>query len=901
MTLLTSSLYSSGYVHVVGGRSRPPEAFASTLLLGKVLAFMQRRAMQFRVLARGLLADVLAEEAKQMKALREKTWNKGFCKGDFRSVDKDLQRCKDGRIVVWSKDGNRRKDLEEPTFVELDGTKNRLVKNISVCFAAALLVLCSSIRCSAATPSEEPGCAADTDVLLQQRHESPISRGMQLAELIKLSDDPSAAKSEIDVPSGQVVDINIGTNLSPMKSVGDNFLLQVDPLPDVCDKLNVWGDPHIYILDGDKFDLFENGTHPIFEFSGQKLVQPKQKGPAEVDWELHCGGPLDGAGLAAGPFHGTLPPGTGMFSSKDEDYVTSFEYVNEKRISPRMNGQHGRAKSTRAGGKHKFQTNQGWAKLGGTAEVADFLEGLEGKQCKQAFFLLHPSKMPHAPRRRSCAGEISEAEGINAQIFEDCISDVCRGGEKFAKSAAEILAGSIASGDDFCAEAALRLQVLLAGASKCIGAQHQALTQRGDGRAHDTLNCPKDFPRGCYAHGSWSTIQCMDVADVAISPPPSQVLFASWMLLCRFRPPLALAVMAAAAKLVTTAWVMDEPLLKSSAALNQEVHGLRTKVLRLLLRLLFLALALSQLLEDFFSATGYLGHLQGFQKMHALALMLAFSPNTVAAVAGTWMIEVKMSWTHRLFLQPDMLGVISDAIALVYWGVLGFVYVFPLFLFGTTHGVLGFCVMCYAFTYDLITFPWRLVTGHMAEIWVAVPVIIAGALLAMMYVLVMMGYYSLVKFRYPDIAQSAPAGGDKEKIFKAFKDQMPHQVAARIFGAARDVGLAKLGGSPTGELEMDSAPFTKVEEVQDGEKCILNNEGLMLALAGKVLGCLSMPMVQLCVVIASQVYLGHGAWEAANTSFQERTWDHYFDHSHPLRWFGTALRLQPFKLLWMYI
>ncbi|CAE6915273.1 unnamed protein product [Symbiodinium sp. KB8] len=822
MTLLTSSLYSSGYVHVVGGRSRPPEAFASTLLLGKVLAFMQRRAMQFRVLARGLLADVLAEEAKQMKALREKTWNKGFCKGDFRSVDKDLQRCKDGRIVVWSKDGNRRKDLEEPTFVELDGTKNRLVKNISVCFAAALLVLCSSIRCSAATPSEEPGCAADTDVLLQQRHESPISRGMQLAELIKLSDDPSAAKSEIDVPSGQVVDINIGTNLSPMKSVGDNFLLQVDPLPDVCDKLNVWGDPHIYILDGDKFDLFENGTHPIFEFSGQKLVQPKQKGPAEVDWELHCGGPLDGAGLAAGPFHGTLPPGTGMFSSKDEDYVTSFEYVNEKRgISLRVS----------------------------MPNMADgqFLQGQ-----------INPRRW-----RRSCAGEISEAEGINAQIFEDCISVLTSEASSDARSSSlsekqrygfksflqELRSASVRNTKPLLSAATVRLQM--------------------------------------WGMNAGSAVTQMFVLEQHVNS--------------LFRPPLALAVMAAAAKLVTTAWVMDEPLLKSSAALNQEVHGLRTKVLRLLLRLLFLALALSQLLEDFFSATGYLGHLQGFQKMHALALMLAFSPNTVAAVAGTWMIEVKMSWTHRLFLQPDMLGVISDAIALVYWGVLGFVYVFPLFLFGTTHGVLGFCVMCYAFTYDLITFPWRLVTGHMAEIWVAVPVIIAGALLAMMYVLVMMGYYSLVKFRYPDIAQSAPAGGDKEKIFKAFKDQMPHQVAARIFGAARDVGLAKLGGSPTGELEMDSAPFTKVEEVQDGEKCILNNEGLMLALAGKVLGCLSMPMVQLCVVIASQVYLGHGAWEAANTSFQERTWDHYFDHSHPLRWFGTALRLQPFKLLWMYI
>ena len=78
---------------------------------------------------------------------------------EFRSVDKDLQRCKDCTIAVWSKDGNRRKvndcgehpgvlititfkklqsldevelwDLEEPTFVELYGTKNRLLKNIS--------------------------------------------------------------------------------------------------------------------------------------------------------------------------------------------------------------------------------------------------------------------------------------------------------------------------------------------------------------------------------------------------------------------------------------------------------------------------------------------------------------------------------------------------------------------------------------------------------------------------------------------------------------------------------------------------------------------------------------------------------------------------------------------------
>mmetsp|Transcript_44989 Transcript_44989/g.93060 ORF Transcript_44989/g.93060 Transcript_44989/m.93060 type:complete len:126 (+) Transcript_44989:80-457(+) len=117
-------------------------------------------------------------------------------------------------------------------------------------FTARLLALCSSIRCYAAVLGEEPCRAADTNVLLQQRHESPISRGMQLAELIKLSDVPSTAESEIDAPSGQVVDINIGTNLSPMKSAGNNFLVLVDPLPDVCDKLksHVHDNTHVAVL-----------------------------------------------------------------------------------------------------------------------------------------------------------------------------------------------------------------------------------------------------------------------------------------------------------------------------------------------------------------------------------------------------------------------------------------------------------------------------------------------------------------------------------------------------------------------------------------------------------------------------------------------------------------------------
>ncbi|CAE7407499.1 ANKRD50 [Symbiodinium sp. CCMP2592] len=783
----------------------------------------------------GLLAHVLAEEdgscllqaqheahgmdrramaeAKQMKAqlrhaLHDKSWNKGFCKGepiteynfngfkhgdeikpnaikgmtitatrratepepgfgkpcpgpllvldtreDFRSVDKDLQRCKDCRIVVWSKDGNRRKvndcgehpgvlvtitfkklqslqelelwDLEEPTFVELYGTKNRLLKNISA--------------------PDGPG------------------------------QDGNPAILQLLTTHVRTMKIYLG---------GSGGIRRFT----ACKGGSVWGDPHIYTLDGDKFDLYENGTYTIFQYSGQKLAQPKHKGRAEVDWKLysHYGGPLwtvQGLLLedrSMGRFRQALElsstdcewrsktgdrghwqvlseSGHSVSLLEDEDYVTSFEYVNEKKITLRMNGEHGRKDTivmntvckpsginlrvsmpnmadsqflegqiNPAGGQHmKFQTNQGWAKLGGSAEVAEFLEGLESKH---AFIAASCEDAERATAEKLCSkhlgGEMRAAEGINAQIFEDCISDVCRGGEEFAESAAEQRYGFKSFLQELRSASVRNTKPLLSAAT----ALHRS------------------FSAGPAADVGDERWECGDPGKGGKG----------------FRPPLALAVIAAAAKLV-----MDEPLLKSSAALNQ--------VLRLLLRLLFLAMALSQLLEDFFSAIGYLGHFQGFQsrgswKMHALALMLAFS-------SGTQLI---LSLADRVWGKP----------MLVYWGVLGFVYVFPLFLFGTTDGV-----MCYAFMYDLITFPWRLVTGHMAEIWVAVPVIIAGALLAMLPLawvragddgrrafysrarvsvscsdlISYLGYYSLVKFRYPDIAQSAPEGGGKEKIFKAFK------------------------------------------------------------------------------------------------------------------------------------
>ena len=43
--------------------------------------------------------------------------------------------------------------------------------------------------------------------------------------------------SALDDPHDRRIDINIGANYSPMRAEGNNFLVLVDPLSDVCDFL----------------------------------------------------------------------------------------------------------------------------------------------------------------------------------------------------------------------------------------------------------------------------------------------------------------------------------------------------------------------------------------------------------------------------------------------------------------------------------------------------------------------------------------------------------------------------------------------------------------------------------------------------------------------------------------
>ena len=60
--------------------------------------------------------------------------------------------------------------------------------------------------------------------------------------------------------------------------------------------------------------------------------------------------------------------------------------------------------------------------------------------------------------------------------------------------------------------------------------------------------------------------------------------------------------------------------------------------------------------------------------------------------------------------------------------MLCFAYMGPLLILFTTHGLLGMAVISYAFAYDFLTVPWRLMTGHMADFWVAVPIFTAALL-----------------------------------------------------------------------------------------------------------------------------------------------------------------------------
>ena len=389
----------------------------------------------------------------------------------FPSIDKDLQRCGDCRIMVWAKDNlvNLKKpkvndcgekpgakvefqfkkpqelldielwDLEEPTFVELYGAGG-LIANI-------------------AAPS-----------------------------------GPSQDGNPAIIP---LFTKGVTTLIVYLGGSGGIRRIRACKFPG-----SIVGDPHIYTLDGEKFDLYENGTFTVFHYNGQKLAQPKNK-HAQVDWQLysHYGGPLwtTQAVLlvdnSLGRFRQALEltakdcqwrsktgdkgewkqlhskASRSLSLLEDKDYVTSFEYVTEKKITLRMKGEHGTkdtivlntickpsginlrvtmpdmAESRFLSGQievgngkkqNKFQTKQAWAKLGGTKDAAEFIQTLGSQLGSGQSFVLAPcSDADRAKAEKVCMKHLGK-KMRHEQLFEDCVADVCRGGEEFAEAAAEL-------------------------------------------------------------------------------------------------------------------------------------------------------------------------------------------------------------------------------------------------------------------------------------------------------------------------------------------------------------------------------------------------------------------------------------------------------------------------------
>ena len=269
---------------------------------------------------------------------------------------------------------------------------------------------------------------------------------------------------------------------------------------------SVFGDPHIYTLDGEKFDLYESGTYSVFQYSGQKLALPQapalSAGHNEVDWRLfaHYGGKWWWAQSlllvdhSLGRFRQALE-----LTSKDcqwrkrmaeesswtpveqrgslsllegGNFLTGFQFHTSKKITLRLQGPNG-AKDAMIinavckphginlrvsmpdlaesrfvegqievgnGKKQKaYAMQKSWEALGGSPETAAFLQQTDEAATEHEALLQTPcSESGKAEAEATCRKYLGN-HTFDKIFFDDCVTDVCRGGEDFAEAAAEML------------------------------------------------------------------------------------------------------------------------------------------------------------------------------------------------------------------------------------------------------------------------------------------------------------------------------------------------------------------------------------------------------------------------------------------------------------------------------
>lgn len=260
-----------------------------------------------------------------------------------------------------------------------------------------------------------------------------------------------------------------------------------------------------------------------------------------------------------------------------------------------------------------------------------------------------------------------------------------------------------------------------------------------------------------------------------------------------FRPPLSLAIIAAAIKYVTTVIVMEDPLLmtKSDFIRQRAAEGddaERRKKMYLGARLLFCFLAVYTAILDLVTLIHGFPLLKGGQRCHLLAMVLAFSPNTVAAIAATFVTEVKLSWMNELPVRQDPLGKAVDLVAILYSNGMTLCYSGPCLLVILLYGVPGIFTIFYCFLRDIVTLPWRV---EDRTVWIALPIFAALVIRTIINLGLVIAQEHYVRIRYPELSAQIP---DHERV-SMLSVKIPEQVTAHVIGYARNMAPAVMGGS----------------------------------------------------------------------------------------------------------
>jgi len=280
--------------------------------------------------------------------------------------------------------------------------------------------------------------------------------------------------------------VSLATNANNPNNIRDlsNFAVQFG----CCDGSGgVVGDPHIHTLDGNEFDLYDKGTYSVFHYGGT----------GDIDWQLYAtyGGPLwtvQGLLLvdrSKGRFRqameltsedcqwrsktghaswSVIERNASLSFLEGGEYVTAFEYVNEKHVNLGINTPNGKKEvlvlntvcmsgainlrvsphkafeaklltgqiqAGNAKSQERFPVEESWQSLGGSDSAASFL-----KKNQEEKHLLVTSCTGDAKTTAedTCAEYLGEETRESGSFFDDCVFDVCRGGESSAKAAAEL-------------------------------------------------------------------------------------------------------------------------------------------------------------------------------------------------------------------------------------------------------------------------------------------------------------------------------------------------------------------------------------------------------------------------------------------------------------------------------